>query len=232
MGASVDLVGTTEAETLVNYLKWLNGWSKKILRGMKMLYNSVETVRNKHHFGSNIDELDKSVLVAQLDETAVLLDGPATAMRHSFDLHHIGSEDGELPIHMSLERAMDEIQQMCEGKKEVPVKDPLEYVSKKELIPSIPATFSSYVKQMCGLAKKIQDLLRPLDLDGGATKPHFVLNMTIVDQRGRPIKIEQFDLDQIVNEFNEKRLQEQIAQLKPDDLPGGKEGDGQIQPTS
>lgn len=238
MGASQSISGPTEAATLLNQLRWLNGWSKKMLRSLRMMYNAIETVRAKHHFGCSTDGCDKTFFLSILDEMVVLLDGPATEMRHSFHMHHCGSDDGELPIHIALEKNMEEIENQCKGLVPVPVDAPFEWVPKKEPIPSVPATFASYVKQICGLSAKIQEVLGGLEFsDGISTKdpaikpnrPHFIVNMTIVDNHGRPIKIEGgFDIEKLVNEYNEKRMQEAAAKA----LPPGKEANGEVQPSS
>lgn len=235
MGASVSLCGRTETETLVNQLKWLNGWSKKILRGLRMMYNVIETVRNKHHCFGNEDGCDKTFYLSLLDEIAVLLDGPATEMRHNFNLHHVGSSDDELPIHISLERAMEEIDKQCSGKVPVPVMEPSIWDLSKDPIPSVPATFASYVKQICGLSAKVQEIIGGLELKRNEGKepnqkykPHFVINMTIVDDSGRPIILPGFSIDDLVNEYNEKRMQEAAAKM----FPPGKEANGEVQPTT
>lgn len=230
MSAQTKVSGYTETETLINYLKWLNGWSMSMLRAMRMMYNAIEDVRRLHHYNCDTSTLDMSFLLTKLDEMAVLLDGPATEMRNHFHLHHVGTSDGDLPIHISLEKAMQEIAKVCSGLTPVPVDSPIVQTLKDDctINAATKKQFVDVVRKMCNMAETIQGFLTPLKFQYESTKAHFVLNMTVVDDNGRPIKIPDMDLDEEVRKFNEEKLaaalkakEEAMNAQKPNDGGGG-----------
>ena len=209
MSTQVKLSGYTESETLINYLKWLDGWAMSMLRAMRMMYNAIEAARNVHHYNSSSENLDVSFLLSKLDTMTTMLDGPATEMRHHFNLHHVGSVDGNLPVHISLEKAMQEIAKMCRGEVPVPVDSPDSRSVKDadKIKDDTKKQFADVVRKMCKLAETVQGFLSPLELTGDK-KAHFVLNMSVVDDNGHPIRINEMDVDGEVKKFNEERLAE------------------------
>jgi len=222
MGASVDLTGRSEAETLSNQLKWLIGWSRSFLRSMRMMYNAIETVRNIHHYGSNDEGCDKLFFQSQLDQMVVLLDGPATEMRHKFHLHHVGGDEaGDLPVHISLEKAMEELLLQCEGKKPIPVKEPLHVGASEESDAHQVEYFENSIKLLCDTAAGLQKILKDVKTQSDR-KLHFVMNVDVVDDNGTSVRVDGFDPDVVINKFNEDRIKkaaESFAGPK-----GGEEG--------
>ena len=235
MSSGCKLIGATERETLINQTKWLAGWSMSMIRAMRMMYSVMESIRRIHPYGSVGGT--PTLMETNLDTINVMLDGPITEMRRRFDLDTVAKPDDELPIHLSLEKAMEELIAQANGKKPIPVDDKRRvwFDEEGKEFPNKEAktVLEKNVYEICDLVQRIQVGLKNIfagvdDRD----KPHVKMSLDIVDGVGRPIVIPDVcDVEAVINQFHNKLLEEATKQLESQGSPEGGADAVQDQPS-
>ena len=99
MGASCELTGNTEKETLVNQKKWLCNWTKDIIEQFESFYNAVKIVSD------GISRYD-----SKLSPIKVLLNGALCNIKNEFT-------DDEENILEAIKKTLTGFKDECDGKR-------------------------------------------------------------------------------------------------------------------
>lgn len=204
MGCGCNLRGKTENETLKNELKWMAGWTLKMMRIMKAQHSILSHIASMHsmsHSGHSADPCE------DLDVMSAMANGGCN-LSNSFELGIYNAK--EPPVYESLIRSFTEMSEQGKGNIPVPF-DP--YISDlKSEIEVVDADKAAFKTQFCTMMHAYSELATLIKKyytkkypDISSKKefvPQLQIKLRLLDEYGYDANPTEFDLMGMITAYN------------------------------